>query len=182
MTASVPTRAATIAGGATVAAAFALMVVHYLGGDSGDPEGWFSAVGFGSPFVGVGCLSLVGHRFGQPGLCLTAGLALIAMSVVSIVLIPLVVAGGFMIGSIRNTTVDVRSLLVPIVLGAALLSAFAMLVFHQDPVTWSTPTGGGSSSNIVTSTEAAISLTVTLTVVMASIVWSAPRGIRSPKP
>jgi hypothetical protein len=165
-------RSVVISGWATIAAGFVLMAVHYFAGADGDPEGWLAATGFAAPFVGAGCLALVGDRFAKPLLCVAGGGALAVMCVVSIIMIPLVVPAGVMIGSIRNTSVEADSLVVPAIFAVGLVGAFGPLVFHQDPVTWSTPDGGGSSSNIVTSTEASISLIVVIVVVLGSVMWS----------
>ena len=168
----VSSRSVVISGWATIAAGFALMAVHYFAGADGDPEGWFSAAGFGAPFVGTGCLALVGDRFAKPLLCLVGGVALAVMCVVSIIMIPLVVPAGFMIGSIRSASVEADSLVVPAIFAIGLVAAFGLLVFHQDPATWSTPDGGGGSSNIVTNAEALISLIIVTVVVLGSIMWS----------
>jgi hypothetical protein len=164
-----------ISGWATVGTGFALMAVHYLAGSDGDPEGWYSAAGFAAPFVGAGCLALVGDRFATPLLCVAGGVALAVMSVVSIIVVPLIVPAGFMIAAIRNASIRGGDLVVPAVLAAGLVTTFAMLVFHEDPVTWSSSDGGGSSSNIVTSTEASISVIVVTIVVLSAITWSNQR-------
>lgn len=161
-------------GWATVGAGVVLMAVHYFAGAEGDPEGWYSAAGFAAPFVGAGCLALVGDRFATPLLCAAGGAALAVMCVVSIVLVPLLVPAGFMIGAVRNASIRADAVVVSAVVAATLVVSFAILVFHQDPVTWSTPDGGGSSSNIVTSTEASISLIVAIVVVLSAIAWSRP--------
>ena len=95
-------RSVVISGWVTIAAGLALMAVHNLAGADGDTEGWYSAAGFAAPFVGAGCLALVGAHFANPWLCVAGGVALAVMCVVSIIMIPLVVPAGFMIGSIRR--------------------------------------------------------------------------------
>jgi hypothetical protein len=167
--------AAVTSGWATVGAGFVLMAVYYFAGSDGDPKGWYSAAGFAAPFVGAGCLALIGDRFATPLLCVAEGVALAVMSVVSIIVIPLVVPAGFMIAAIRNASIREGALVVPAVLAAGLVGGFAMLVLHEDPVTWSSPDGSGSSSNIVTSTEASISLIVVTIVVLSAITRSKQR-------
>lgn len=171
----VSSRAVVISGWATVGAGVVLMAVHYFAGADGDPEGWYSAAGFAAPFVGAGCLALIGDRFATPLLCVAGGVALAVMCVVSIIVVPLIVPAGFMIASIRNASIRGDAVIVSAVFAAGLVTAFAMLVFHQDPVTWSTPDGSGSSSNIVTTTEASISLIVVTVVVLSAITWSNQR-------
>ncbi len=97
------------------------------------------------------------------------------MCVVSIVMVPLIVPAGFMIAAIRNASMRGDAVVVSAVLAVGLVTAFGILVFHQDPVTWSTPDGGGSSSSIATSTEASISLMVVTVVVLSAITWSNQR-------
>lgn len=165
-------RSVVIAGWITVAAGFALMAIHYFAGADGDPEGWFAAVGFGAPFIGAGSLALVGERMAKPMLCAAAGVALAIMSVASFVMFPLLIAAGFMLSAIRSGASD-GGYAMPMVFAAVLIVVFGVLVFHQDPVTWSSPGGdSGSSSNIVTTTEASLSLVSVAAVVAGSIVWS----------
>ena len=173
-------RSSTVAGYVTLVAAFGLMTVHYFGGTDGDPEGWFSSVGFGAPFVGVGLMAVVGGQFVRPTLSVAAGAALGPMSVVSVAMWPLLIAAVFLflpVGTVRRGD----PILVPMACAAALVAVFGYLVFHQDPVTWVTPTGGGGSSNIVTVAEASISLVVTGLVVVGAVVW-ARRPPASPGP
>ena len=166
------TRSVAIAAWTTVLAGFALIAVHFYGGSPGDPEGWFSAVGFGAPVVGAGTIALVGIRFDEPALCVAAAGAVAVMSVVSIVMFPLLAAAGIIVAGSVNHSFDARALVVPVITCVGLVGVFALLVFHQDPVIWSTPDGGGGSSNIVTTTEATISLMVVIVAVIASVVWA----------
>lgn len=147
------------AGGVVVA------FVHYFGGSPGDPEGWFAALGFAAPFIGAGLLALVGLGREWPALVFAAGLAVMPMSVVSIVLFPLIVPALVLETHAIRHWFGGRDLVVPAMLALPLMAAFAIVVFHQDPATWSTPTGSGGSSNIVTTTEAAIALTAAAAVV-----------------
>lgn len=165
-------RLVAIAGWVTVMAGFALMAVHYFAGGPDDLEGWFASIGFAAPFVGAGGLCLIGDHAGRPLLCVAAGIGLGAMSLVSIVMIPLLLPAAAMVFSAPDASAAPAAPAVPFVLAAGLVVAFAYLVFHQDPATWSTPHGGGSSSNIVTRTEAAISLAVTTVAVAGSNLWT----------
>ena len=165
-------RSVVISGLVTIAAGLGLMAVHNFGGSDGDPEGWFSAIGFGAPVVGAGALALVGAYFKEPALCGAGGVALGIISVVSIIMIPLLVPAGFMIASMRTTSDRLPALAVPTILAVALIAAFGYLVFHQDPASWTTADGSGFSSNIVTGTEAAISVIVSAAVVLGSITWT----------
>ncbi len=148
------------------------MAVHYFGGSDGDPEGWYAAMGFAAPFVGAGGLAIIGARLERPCLCVAGGVALAVMSVVSFVMLPLLVAAGFMFAAIRNPRAARGSCWIPAALAVGLVASFALIVFHQDPASWSTATGGGSSSNIVTATEASIGLAVTIAVLVSAMAWS----------
>jgi hypothetical protein len=165
-------RLVAIAGWVTVVAGFALMLVHYYAGTPDDPEGWFASVGFAAPFIGAGALCLIGDHADRPLLCVAAGIGLAVMSLVSIVMIPLLLPAAAMFTSAPDASAAPPAPAVPFVLAAGLVLAFGYLVFHQDPATWSTPYGGGSSSNIVTRTEATISLAVTTAAVIGSSLWS----------
>lgn len=144
-----------------------LVFVHYYGGSCGDPEGWFSALGFAAPFLGLGTLALVGTLQQRPALVLAAGYVLMPMALVSFVLIPLLIPA--IVLTVRSSAQQFRmgDLVLPGLLALCLLAVFGVLVLHQDPVTWSTPDGGGSSGNIVTTTEATTAIATSVTVVIA---------------
>lgn len=153
----------------------ALVFVHFYGGSAGDPEGWFSALGFAAPFIGVGLLALVGTLRKRPSLVLVSGVALIPMSVLSIVLFPLIVPAVLLIVRSTRERFNPQDLVLPAVLASGLVVVLAILVFHQDPVSWSTSDGGGSSSDIVTSLEAAIATSATAAVVLIAVFRPAPQ-------
>ncbi len=89
--------------------------------------------------------------------------ALVVCSVVSIVLFPLLVpAIALIVLGLRNSGGRPGELW-GVVLAVALVATFAVVVFHQDPVTWD----GGSSSNIVTTAEATLSIAVAICVLGA---------------
>ena len=144
--------------------------LHFFAGTPGDPEGWFACVGFAALFIGAGLLALLGTYRERPALLLAAGLAALLMSLVSIVLIPLAIPALLLVTRALNEQIERRDLAAAALLAIVLVSAFAFLVFHQDPVTWSTPEGTGGSSNIVTSFEAALSISATAAVVVVAFV------------
>ncbi|MGB5757188.1 MAG: hypothetical protein WBM50_09760 [Acidimicrobiales bacterium] len=162
----------TVASAAVIVGGVGLVFVHYYGGSPGDPEGWFAALGFAAPFIGAGVLALVGTRRGRPALVFAAGVALIPMSVLSIVLIPLLIPAMLLMAHAAVDRFDARDLAVPLLLALGLVVVLAILVFHQDPVTWSTPEGSGSSSNIVSATEAAIAVATTSVVACIAVLSS----------
>ena len=132
--------------------------MHHYAGSPHDPEGWLSAIGFGAPFIGAGLVGLIGAIRSRGPLMLMAGVAVLPMSILSVVLIPLVLPAAVLIVYASTLGVDSTALAVPIAIAAVLVAALGYLVFHQDPAEWSTPQGGGGSSNIVTSTEALIAI------------------------
>lgn len=155
------TRWALAAAAVVVMGGVALAFIHYLGGTDGDPEGWYAAVGFAAPLLGAGVLAAVGALVDAPWLWWAAGVAIVPCSIVSIVMFPLLVPAIVLIVlGLRNSDGHVRERS-GVVFAVALIAAFGGVVFHQDPVTWE----GGSTSNIVTTTEATMSVVVTVCVV-----------------
>lgn len=156
-----------------VACGVGLMLLHYYGGSFGDPEGFLSAVAFGSPTVGSGFLAIVGARRRVRSLLFAAAAALVAVSVLSIVTVALIAAAvaigreGWRIErrSARSQTLASTGAVV------GLVAAAIALIVHQDPITWTTATGGGSTSDIVTSTEAMIALGLVCVSVAVGIRW-----------
>lgn len=160
---------------AVVLGGVALTFIHYYGGSPGSPEGKFAALGFASPFIGAGLLAMVGALRGRPALMFAAGAALIPMSVLSIVLIPLILPAVWLIARSTRERFDTGDLATPAILASSLVAVLAFVVFHQDPVTWSTPEGGGSSSDIVTTLEAAIAILATAAVALIAAFRPAPQ-------
>ncbi len=162
-TSSILASAAVIVGGS------GLVFVHYYAGSPGDPEGWFAALGFAAPFIGVGALALAGTLRRRPALAFAAGVALVPMSVLSIVLIPLLIPAALLIVRAAVEGFRAQDLLVPGLLASGLVVVLAILVFHQDPVSWSTPEGSGGASNIVTTTEATIAIVSTVAAAFIAV-------------
>ena len=170
-------KAAIVAAIATVAAGFLAMAFHYFAGAEGDPEGVWSAIGFGAPFVGIGGLASIGLKFGKPVLCGFAGLSLIPMSIVSIVLLPLLIAATILMSVPAESPGPKGSFVPPAMFAVVPLISFAILVFHRDPVTWTTPDGdSGGSSDIVTSLEASISVFGILLALVAALLWATSKA------
>lgn len=164
-----------VASGAVVLGGVALTLIHNFGGSDGDPEGWFSALGFAAPFIGAGLIALVGTLRGRPNLMFVTGVALIPMSVLSVVLLPLVVPAVLLIVHSTPKRLDPRDLIAPSILASVLIVGLAIVVFHQDPATWSTPEGSGSSSNIITTLEATVVVSATVAVVLIAAFAPVPQ-------
>jgi hypothetical protein len=168
-----------VASVAAILGGVALVFGHYYGGSPGDPEGWFEALGFAAPFLGAGFLALVGTISGRPALVFASGAALIPMSLLSIVLIPLLIPATLLIIHAAGDGFDPHDLVVPSLLAFALVAVLVVLVFHQDPATWSTPYGGGGSSNVVTPTEAASAIASAVVAGLIAVLPSVRQRFRS---
>ena len=166
---------------AIVAGGIVLVFVHYYAGSPDDPDGWLSAVGFAAPFIGAGLVALTGTIRSHAGLMLAAGVAILPMSLLSIVLIPLLIPAAVLIVQATNKGVRLSSLLIPAAIAAGLIGALAVIVFHQDPTQWTTPEGSGGSSNIVTTTEAVFGIAIAVAAV-AVAVWIPADPQRRPEP
>ena len=146
--------------------------VHFFAGVPGDPEGVFAALGFGAPFIGLGLLGLLGSLRGNDELVIVAGIVVIPMSLITFILIPLVIpAVGLIqvVGQCNN--LSQRRFGISALLVLPLAITLGILIFHQDPATWSSPQGGGSSSNIVTTAEASLTIATASIVVFLAATW-----------
>jgi len=155
---------ASVAATSIIAGGVGVVFVHYYGGSPGDPEGWFSAIGFGAPFMGAGGMALLGTLRRRAGLMLMAAVAVIPMAMLSIVLIPLVIPSIVLVVQASSAEVNRSDLALGALLALVLVGTMAVLVLNQDPAEWSTPDGRGSSSNIVTTREAGLAITGAVTV------------------
>ena len=168
---------ASIAAIATIAGGGGLIAIHHFGGSPGDPEGWFASAGFGAPFIGAGLLGLLGVLKLRPLYCAAAGLALWPMCMISVVAFPLLVPAAMLIAVASRNDVAPNKLFVAAIPALVLAATTWFLVLHQDPVTWTTANGGGSSSNIVTTFEATLSIAVVTSVLVACYLLSPRRQV-----
>ncbi len=161
---AVPAVAVTVGGVAAGA-------VHYFAGSPGMPNGELAAMAFGAPWVMAGVLTLVGTIRGCPTVVAFAGMAAFPISLVSIVLWPLLVPALLLVaqGVSRFNHPAPRDIGVGFLIAIGLVSAFFLLLVHQDPATWQTPEGGTHySSDIITAVEALASLAIVVTVGVAA--------------
>ena len=170
---------ALIAAVVTIAAGGVLIAIHHFGGSPGDPEGWFASVGFGAPFIGAPLLGLLGALKSRPLYCAAAGLALWPMCLISIVGFPLLVSAAMLMAVALGNDLPRRKLFVAAIPALVLAATMWFLVLHQDPVTWTTANGSGSSSNIITSFEATVSIAVVSSVLVVCYLLS-PRSQARP--
>lgn len=162
-------RWAAIAGVLAIAGGVALVVIHYVGGGphyADDPEGWYASIAFGAPFVAAGVLAVLGVLLDAGWLWWSAGAVLVACSIVSFVMFPLIAVGIVLIVAGRRARSTLATTVCGLLFATALGAVFAVLVFHQDPATWA----GGGSSNIITTVEATLSVVVSSAVVVAGAV------------
>ena len=168
---------AIFAGAVVLVAGAALAAARYWGEapPARDLECAVGALAFGAVAAAPGVLALLSVH-DRPALALPAALLLVPLSFISFALVtlPLLIPAVLLFrrylrapnrtGRDAATTVAVALLLV-----AAGLALFA----HEDPRSWTTATGGGSTSDVVTYAEAAVA--VGLAVVAVAGGWWATR-------
>ena len=152
--------------GTEVGAVGALGVVRYVGGSPPERgvEGALAALALCAVLAAPGVLALLG-RAGRPSLLIVAGVALAPLSFLAFsgVTLPLLIPAVLLaVAGARRLTAGARPCApvwvtlwaVVAVLGAAVVALFA----HDDPRSWSTATGGGSTSDVITLGESLLSL------------------------
>lgn len=167
---------ATVAAVLVVVAGAALVPIRLIAGDPNSPDGVFSSVALAAPFVAAGLVALIGEWRRKPIYSVAAGVALLPMSIVSFILIPLLIPAMVLIAvsvprASRSSNLDIG---VSVVIVVGLVAAFVALLVHEDPVSWQTPTGGGSSSDIITTAEARLSLAIVGLVLAIVAVFRRP--------
>ncbi len=150
-----------------------LAIVHHVAGDPDVPERALASVAFGLPLIGAGVVAELGAWRGVPLLWIAAGVAAAPMAVVSVVGLPVLFPAIVLIvfGLISEVPRGRwHSVLMPAVIAVALPASFAVLVFHADPVTWSTETSEGYSSDVITNPETALTIAVVISAMLIAIV------------
>lgn len=143
----------------------------------------------GSVIAAPGVLALLALR-DRPALLLPAAVMLVPMSFLSLagVTLPLLIPAVMLaVAYGRRSTVLERDGLRP---GRPFLATFAVVVLlfaavaslfvHQDPRSYSTPTGGGSTSDVVTVIEAAAALGLIALALAAGWFLATPRSTGEP--
>lgn len=160
-----------------IAAGIALIPIREIAGDPNNPDGLISSIAFAAPFIAAGLIALLGEHRGKPIYSVAAGVALLPISLVSFILIPLLIPAMLLIavGITRAKQSSNRDIGVSIIITVGLVVAVAALLAHQDPASWSTPNASGSSSDIVTTTEATLGLAIVAAVLaIATLVGRLP--------
>jgi hypothetical protein len=181
-------RTVVVVGVLVVAAGAALGAVRFVGGSPAERgiEGALGGCALGAVIAAPGALALLA-RFRRPALLLPAGVLLVALSGISMAgaTLPLVLpAVVFLIAYARRRPdpvarppglVAVSSAVVILLVFAAFLS----LSVHQDPRSWSTPTEGGATSDVITVWEALLSLLLVGTALVLGWRSTAPLSGRA---
>ncbi len=165
-----------------VLAGSGLAAIRFVGGSPVEDgfEGMLGSVALGAPVMATGVLALLALRV-RAVLLLPAALVLVPMSFLSFALVtlPLLVPAVMLfVGYGRRSAVEAvsgpRGAATLVVVVALLVAAVGALFVHQDPREYTTPTGGGSTSDVITTVEALISLVLTAASVAAGWYLSAP--------
>lgn len=153
-------------GAAVIVFGAGLGVVRFVGGSPMERgmQGALASVAMAALVAVPGLLTLMA-RAGRPALLVPAGAALVPLAFVSFggIALPLLVpAVMLLVASCRRSAVGYRPRVpMPVssaVILAMVIGAAAALIVHADPRTFVTPTVSGSTSDVVTYAESALSL------------------------
>ena len=119
----------------------------------------------------------------RPVLLLSSGIVLFPLSFISFVLVPLLLTAGLLIAaygarSASNQLSPVRTALITMSVAALLVAAVISLFVHEDPRSYSTPAGGGSTSDVITPLETLISAAWVSTATSSGRLVSVSEAIR----
>lgn len=175
-------RAIAVAGAAVVVLGAALGVIAEVGASPADPSLGFIALAGLVAAPGVLALFGLHHR---AALWLPAGLAAVPLAFLSFagLTLPLLPAAVvFLLAWVRHPHPHGGSLVHPgivtPVVVSLLLMAVAALFLSDDPAAWTTPTGGGETSDIITNREALLSLTSTGLALVVGWAFTRPKTHR----
>jgi hypothetical protein len=173
-------RGVVAAGVAVVLLGVVLGVVASAGAIPADPVLGFAALG--ALVAAPGVLALLGLR-DRAGLWLPAGLAAFPLAFLSFAgltlpLLPL--AAVFVTAWVRHPRSHTSAVVHPAVAAplvvTLLLGAAVALFISDDPASWTTSTGGGSTSDVITNREALLSLACTMLALVTG--WTLARARR----
>jgi hypothetical protein len=175
------------AGWAVLALAAVIGVTRFAGGTPVERgvEGALGAFALAAVLSGPGALALLARR-DRPALLLAAGLLLVPLSMVSMagVTLPLLIpAFVFLMAYVRVRPVAPSprlpaEVVTAAVIGLVVIALLALLV-HQDPRSYTTSIGGGSTSDVITVAEAFASLALVAAALAAGWFGAAPARRRS---
>jgi hypothetical protein len=165
-----------------VLAGLGLAGIRFVGASPAEDgiEGALGSLALGAPVIATGALALLALR-DRAVLLLPAAVVLVPMSFLSFALVtlPLLVPAAMLsVGYRRRSGVEsmsgARAAVTLWVVVVFLIAAVGVLLAHQDPRDYSTPTSSGGTSDIITTVEALISLALTATSLAAGWFLSAP--------
>lgn len=166
-----------------VMAGVGLAAIRFLGASpvENGVEGALGSLALGAPVMATGVLALLAAR-GRSVLLLPAAIVLVPLSFLSFALVtlPLLIPAVMLFAAHRRRArleaiSTGRAALTLCVVALLLIAAVAALLVHQDPRDYTTPTESGSTSDVITAVEAAISLALTAGGMAAGWRLSAPR-------
>lgn len=166
-----------------VLAGLGLATIRFAGTSPADDgvEGVLGSLALGAPVMATGVLALLALR-DRAILLLPAAVVLVPLSFLSFALVtlPLLIPSALLfVAHRRRARVDQlspgRAVLTLGVVAVLLVAAVAALLVHQDPREYTTATGGGGTSDVITAVEAAISLSFSAGAVAAGWRLAAPR-------
>lgn len=149
-----------------VLAGAALAVVRFVGGTPAERglEGAMGALALGTVVAAPGVLALLGLA-DRPALLLPAAIVLVPLSFLSFagVTLPLLIPAVmlFVAYGRRSSTQPARPLLAALASASVLVllvAAVVALFLHEDPRSYTTAHGGGSTSDVITASESLVSL------------------------
>ena len=168
--------------GFLVLAGLGLAAIRFVGASPAEDgfEGALGSLALGTPVVATGVLALLAIRE-RAVLLLPAAVVLVPMSFLSFALVtlPLLVPAVMLsIGYRRRSRAEsmsgARAAVTLWVVVLFVIAAVGALLVHHDPREYTTPTGSGGTSDIITTVEALISLALTATSLAAGWFLSAP--------
>ena len=166
----------TAVGGLVLAGAGALGLLRFFGGapELRGLDAASGALALGAVMAVPGALALLSLAE-RPALLLPAGILLIPLSFVSFagVTLPLLIPAVMLLvaygrRSSGPAAYPGQAAVCVVVAVAVVVAAFLALFANDDPRQYSTPTGGGSTSDVITFAEAAISLALSGIAVVGS--------------
>lgn len=172
-------------GALVVAGGVALGVVRFFGEvpPGQNLEAAVGAVAFGAVIAAPGVLALLAPR-GRPALLLPAACILVPLSFLSFALVtlPLLIPAMLLFGAysrLAPVTSTVRALATTVVVVVLLVGALLALFARDDPREYVTYTTSYGVGDVITYSEAAVSVALTTTALLAGWWLAAPRRHRA---
>ena len=147
-----------------IAGGVALVAIRSYASESDNGEGLLADIAFGAPAFMAGIVALLAIWRGYPFVVVGTSVALMPIALVSVILWPLMVPVALLMafGAPRISHTSASEIAAGGLTAVGLVSAFVLLLVHEDPVTWQSADGTrqGYSSDIITNVEASASLAI----------------------